>query len=62
MDNYLKHLSDDVFIIKYKVRSTGKIMEVNPLINDAYFDTLYRCAFNSGEYILLEGELPDKWK
>lgn len=37
-------------------------MEVNPLINDAYFDILYRCAFNSGEYILLEGELPDKWK
>lgn len=62
MNNYLKYLSNNIFTIKYKVRSTGEIMEVNPLANNAYFDTLYRCAFNSGEHILLEGELPDKWK
>ena len=62
MNNYLKYLSNNIFTIKYKVCSTGEIMEVNPLANNAYFDTLYRCAFNSGEHILLEGELPDKWK
>lgn len=62
MNNYLKYLSNNIFTIKYKVRSTGEIMEVNPLANNAYFDTLYRCAFNSGEHILLEGKLPDKWK
>lgn len=40
-----EQLSDDVFIVKYKERSTGKIFEINP-----------------HKYILISGELPDKWK
>ena len=27
---YLKHLSEDVFIVKYKERSTGRTFEINP--------------------------------
>ena len=61
-EEYLKHLSEDVFIIKYKERSTGRTYEINPKIDDPFYDTLYRNSFRSGEYILLSGELPDKWK
>lgn len=55
-------MSEKVFTVKYQERSTGKIFEVNPNINDAYFDILYRNMFRSGEYILINGELPAKWQ
>lgn len=58
----LKHLSKDVFIVKYKERSTGKTFEINPNIDNPFYDALYRNLFRSGEYILISGELPDKWK
>lgn len=61
-EEYLKHLSDDVFIVKYKECSTGKIFEINPNINNAFYDNIYRNAFRTGKYILISGELPDKWK
>lgn len=61
-EKYLKDLSDNIFTVKYKESSTGRTFEVNPLINDQFYDTLYRNAFRSGEYILISGELPDKWK
>lgn len=59
---YLKHMSEKVFTVKYRERSTGRIFEVNPNINDAYFDTIYRNMFRSGEYVLIGGELPAKWQ
>lgn len=58
----LQHLSEDVFTVKYRERSTGKIFEINPNIDDAFFDTFYKNKFHSGEFILLEGELPVKWQ
>lgn len=61
-EEYLKHLSEDVFIVKYKERSTGRTFEINPKIDNPFYDTLYRNSFRSGEYILISGELPDKWK
>ena len=61
-EEYLKHLSEDVFIVKYKERSTGRTFEINPKIDNPFYDTLYRNSFQSGEYILISGELPDKWK
>lgn len=60
------HPQDDLkpclYEVKYKERSTGKIFEINPKIDNPFYDTLYRKAFRSGEYILISGELPDKWK
>lgn len=50
-----------VFTVKIKERSTGKIIELNPNINDSYFDTMIRCLFQQGEYTLISGELPEKW-
>lgn len=61
-EEYLKHLSEDVFVVKYKERSTGRTFEINPEIDNPFYDTLYRNLFRSGEYILISGELPDKWK
>lgn len=61
-EEYLKHLSEDIFIVKYKERSTGRTFEINPKIDNSFYDTLYRNAFQTGEYILISGELPDKWK
>lgn len=61
-EKYLEHLSKDVFVVKYKERSTDRIYEVNPNIDNPFYDTLYRNSFRSGEYILISGELPDKWK
>lgn len=62
-EEYLKHLSKDVFTVKCKERSTGKILEINPKADlGPFYDTLYRNLFRSGEYILISGELPDKWK
>ena len=48
--------------IKAKESSTGKIVDINPDINDAYWDTLMRNKFKIGELVLVEGSLPDKWK
>lgn len=48
--------------IKAKERSTGKIVCLNSNINDTYFDTLMRSKFASGELMIIEGTLPDKWK
>lgn len=61
-EEYLKHLSEDVFVIKYKERSTGRVFKINPQINNSFYDTLYRNAFRTGEYVLISGELPEKWK
>lgn len=61
-EEYLKNLSEDVFVIKYKERSTGRVFEINPQINNSFYDTLYRNAFRTGEYVLISGELPEKWK
>jgi predicted peptidase len=61
-EKYLKHLSNDVFTVKYKERSSGRVVEINPNINDPFYDNLYRNAFQTGEYILISGVLPDKWK
>ena len=48
--------------IKAKETSTGKIVDLNPNINDAYFDTLICNKFKIGELVLLAGKLPNKWK
>lgn len=61
-EEYLQHLSKDIFTVKYMERSTGKIVEVNPNINDAFFDTFYANMFRSGAFILISGELPAKWQ
>lgn len=52
----------DVFVVKYKERSTGRVFEINPKINNSFYDRLCRNAFQTGEYILISGELPEKWK
>lgn len=46
----------------YMERSTGKTVEINPNINDAFFDTFYANMFRSGAFILISGELPAKWQ
>lgn len=48
--------------IKAKEISTGKIVDINPNINDAYWDTLMRNKFKTGELVLLAGKLPNKWE
>lgn len=48
--------------IKAKEISTGKVIDLNPNINDTYFDTLICNKFKIGELVLVEGKLPDKWK
>lgn len=59
-DEYLKHLSEDVFTVKIRERSTGRIIELNPNIDNSFSDTMTRNLFHSGEYILISGNLPDK--
>ena len=61
-EKYLQHLSEEVFTVKYKERSTGKVYEINPRINDDFYDSFYRIMFRTGEYVLISGELPDKWQ
>ena len=48
--------------IKAKEISTGKVIDLNPNINDTYFNTLIYNKFKIGELVLVEGKLPDKWK
>lgn len=54
--------SEELLQIKAKETSTGKIINLNPNINDTYFDTIIRNKFKIGELVLVEGNLPDKWK
>ena len=54
--------SEEMICIKAKESSTGKVVDINPDINDAYWDTLMRNKFKIGELVLVEGKLPDKWK
>lgn len=54
--------SEESIYIKAKELSTGKVVDLNPNINDAYWDTLMRNKFKIGELVLVEGKLPDKWK
>lgn len=54
--------SEESVQIKAKEISTGKVVDLNPNINDAYFDTLICNKFKIGELVLVEGKLPDKWK
>lgn len=61
-DKTKKDAKRDVFVVKYKERSTGRIFEINPKINNSFYDRLCRNAFQTGEYILISGELPEKWK
>lgn len=61
-DKTKKDAKRDVFVVKYKERSTGRVFEINPKINNSFYDRLCRNAFQTGEYILISGELPDKWK
>lgn len=66
-DKTKKDAKRDVFVVKYKERSTGRIFEINPKINNSkinnsFYDRFFRNAFQTGEYILISGELPEKWK
>lgn len=61
-DKTKKDVKRDVFVVKYKERSTGRVFEINPKINNSFYDRLCRNAFQTGEYILISGELPEKWK
>lgn len=61
-DKTKKDTKRDVFVVKYKERSTGRVFEINPKINNSFYDRLCRNAFQTGEYILISGELPEKWK
>lgn len=58
----LLNQSEEMICIKAKESSTGKVVDINPDINDAYWDTLMRNKFKIGELVLVEGKLPDKWK
>lgn len=57
----LLNQSEESIHIKAKESSTGKVVDLNPNINDTYFDTLICNKFKIGELILVEGKLPDKW-
>lgn len=61
-NKYVKYLSSDILTIKVRERSTGRLLELNPDIDDPFFDTCIRKLFYTGEYILISGNLPDKWK
>lgn len=61
-DKTKKDAKRDVFVVKYKEHSTGRVFEINPKINNSFYDRLCRNAFQTGEYILISGELPEKWK
>lgn len=54
--------SEESVQIKAKETSTGKIVDINLNIKNAYYDTLMRNKFKTGELVLLAGKLPNKWK
>lgn len=54
--------AQNMYSVKVKERSTGRILELNPYIDNPFSDTMTRGLLHSGEYILISGDLPDKWK
>lgn len=54
--------TQNIYSVKVKERSTGRILELNPCIDNPFSDTMTRGLLHSGEYILISGNLPDKWK
>lgn len=54
--------TQNMYSVKVKERSTGRVLELNPNIDNSFSDTMTRRLFHSGEYILISGDLPDKWK
>lgn len=46
--------------IKAKETSTGKVIDLNPNINDTYFDALICNKFKIGNLCYLQ-ETPNKW-
>mgnify|MGYP000777969488 FL=1 len=58
-EEWLKSL-EDICTVKYHDQRTGKSYEVNPGIDDAFWDTYYQKGFSSGDFVLTSGELPDK--
>lgn len=54
--------TQNIYSVKVKERSTGRILELNPCIDNLFSDTMTRGLLHSGEYILISGDLPDKWK
>ena len=59
---YIKHLNEHISTVTFKERSTGKIHRINPRIDDSFWDDYIRAHFQTGEYELLEGTMPEKWK
>lgn len=54
--------TQNMYSVKVKERSTGRVLGLNPYIDNPFADTLTRGLLHSGEYILISGDLPDKWK
>lgn len=52
---------NEVYSVKVK-DSTGTVFDLNPNVNNLFYDTAIKNCFLSGKFILLDGELPDKWK
>lgn len=46
-----------IYSVKIKERSTGRILELNPCIDNPFSDTMTRGLLHSGEYILISGDL-----
>lgn len=53
---------NEVYSVKVKDSTTGAVFDLNPNINNLFYDTAIKNCFLSGKFILLDGELPDKWK
>lgn len=51
-EDWLKWTSENVPTVKYKDCCTGKIYEVNPKIDNTFWDTYYKRGFGSGDFIL----------
>ena len=54
--------AQNIYSVKVKERSTGRVLGLNPYIDNPFSDTMTRGLLHSGEYILISGDLPDKWK
>ena len=52
----------EIYSVKVKDSITGTVFNLNPNVNNSFYDTSIRNCFLSGKFILLDGELPDKWK
>ena len=53
---------DELFPIKIFDQQTQRYLNLNPRIDDVFFDTLIRIKLRTQEYILVKGNLPEKWK